>query len=93
MFIYEKNGAICVTFRDNKPVAAPEYVIVIDEATQSVSVNGKKFIDTIEEPEVVEEPVKEVTPKKAAKSTKVEEPTKVAEPTPVEEAPIEVPAE
>lgn len=85
MFIYEKNGAICVTFRDNKPVAAPEYVIVIDEATQSVSVNGKKFFEPTEEVEVVKEPVKEVAPKKTNKtSVKVEEPV-VSEPSPVVE--------
>ena len=84
MFIYEKNGAICVTFRDNKPVAAPEYVIVIDEATQSVSINGKKFIDAVEEVEVVKEPVKEVAPKKTNKTpVKVEEP--VVEPEKVVE--------
>ena len=76
MFIYEKNGAICVTFKSNKPVDAPEYVITIDPVTESVSVNGKQFVDPVEEAteEAVEdtveldskeEPVEEDIPEEA----------------------------
>lgn len=43
MFIYEKNGAICVTFKDNKPVPTPDYVIVIDEDTKDVIINGRPY--------------------------------------------------
>lgn len=41
MFIYEEKGAICVTFQDKKPVGAPEYVIIVDEANKDLIVNGK----------------------------------------------------
>lgn len=60
MFMYQnKDGHICVTFTDNKPVEAPEYVIAIDEAAKKLyMVSG-----TIEAmPEVEEEPVEEVAP-------------------------------
>lgn len=71
MFIYEKNGSMCVTFKGNKPVDTPEYVITIDPITESISINGKKFIDPLEEtPVLVEEtpaPVEEKLTKKASK--------------------------
>lgn len=60
MFMYQnKDGHICVTFTDNKPVEAPEYVIAIDEAAKKLyMVSG-----TIEAmPEVEEEPVEEAAP-------------------------------
>ena len=42
MFVYQNvNRDICVTFKSNKPVADPEYVISIDNATGAVRVNGK----------------------------------------------------
>lgn len=40
MFVYERNGKICVTFQDNKPVDVPEYVIVVDKESGTISVNG-----------------------------------------------------
>lgn len=87
MFIYEKNGAMCVTFKANKPVDAPEYVITIDPETETVSVNGKKFVDPVEE---VPAPAVEKPAKKSAKKT--EEPTPVAAPA-EEEKTVEVVAE
>lgn len=37
MFMYQnKKGHICVTFTDNKPVEAPEYVIAIDETAKKL---------------------------------------------------------
>ncbi len=37
MFVYQdKDGNICVTFKDNKPVEDPEYVIVIDENAKAL---------------------------------------------------------
>lgn len=87
MFMYEKNGAICVTFKSNMPVDAPEYVITIDKESRSVYVNGKQFIDTEdvteEQPKVEPEVIKK--PTKATKTVKVEQP--VVEDT-KEEAPI-----
>lgn len=41
MFVYEnKNREVCVTFKDNKPVANPEYIITIDEQSKQLSING-----------------------------------------------------
>ena len=37
MFVYQdKAGNICVTFADNKPVEAPEYVIAVDKEAKSL---------------------------------------------------------
>lgn len=37
MFVYQnKEGQICVTFTDNKPVEAPEFVIAIDEEAKTL---------------------------------------------------------
>lgn len=37
MFVYQdKDRNICVTFRSNKPVEQPEYVIAIDEAAKAL---------------------------------------------------------
>ncbi len=37
MFVYQdKDRNICVTFRSNKPVETPEYVIAIDEASKAL---------------------------------------------------------
>lgn len=43
MFVYQnKEGHICVTFQDNKPVEVPEYVIKIDEENKKlVAVSGE----------------------------------------------------
>ena len=41
MFVYEnKNKELCITFKDNKPVSNPEYVIDVDTSTQSIVFNG-----------------------------------------------------
>lgn len=41
MFVYEnKNKEICVTFKDNKPVTNPEYIITIDEKSKQLFING-----------------------------------------------------
>ena len=41
MFAYQnKDGNICVTFRDNKPVENPEYVLIFDEATKTLALEG-----------------------------------------------------
>ena len=40
MFVYQnKNGEVCVTFRDNKPVINPEYVITINEKEKTIFIN------------------------------------------------------
>ncbi len=42
MFVYQNaERDICVTFESNKPVANPEYVIRIDHAEGTISVNGQ----------------------------------------------------
>lgn len=41
MFVYQnKNNEICITFKDAKPVACPEYVITVDDENQILCVNG-----------------------------------------------------
>ena len=41
MFVYQnKAGNICVTFEDNKPVEAPEYVIVVDMVAKTFAIEG-----------------------------------------------------
>lgn len=56
MFVYERAGAICVTFKDNKPVENPEYTIVIDKDAGTLEINGSvieaKAEDTTPEDEV-----------------------------------------
>lgn len=74
MFIYEKNGSICVTFKGNKPVDAPEYVITIDKENQSVYVNGQKFVDPVEEPAEVAQPVEKKPAKRASRKPEPEVP-------------------
>ena len=42
MFVYEnKNKELCITFKDNKPVSNPEYVIDVDTETQNIVFNGQ----------------------------------------------------
>ena len=66
MFMYQnKDGHICVTFTDNKPVEAPEYVIAIDEAAKALyMVSGTiEAMPEAEEEEVVEAVPEVVVPK------------------------------
>ena len=45
MFVYQnKDRAICVTFKDNKPVENPEYVITIDKEAGTLTVNGASTV-------------------------------------------------
>ena len=58
MFVYQnKAGHICVTFADNKPVEAPEYVIAVDAVAKKLyMVSGTiEAAPEKEEEEVVEE--------------------------------------
>lgn len=61
MFVYQNvNRDICVTFKSNKPVAEPEYVIAIDNEAGTLTVNGQLMVASTEaaeetETEVVEE--------------------------------------
>lgn len=77
MFIYEQNGAICVTFKANKPVAIPEYTIVINEEDKTITVNDT-VISAAEDTEAPEEEVKVEIPS-------VEELDNIPENDPVEE--------
>ena len=79
MFIYERNGALCVTFKDNKPVEAPEYVIVIDESSKSVIVNGKVFSECAEIEPVAAPVEQEASAPMTRRTTKKSEPEVVAE--------------
>ena len=46
MFVYQnKNGDICITFEDNKPVDNPEYVITVDKDAKTISLNGGETLD------------------------------------------------
>ena len=40
MFVYERNGKICVTFQSNMPVESPEYEFLIDKEAGLIYVNG-----------------------------------------------------
>lgn len=64
MFVYEKNGTICVTFKDNKPIESPEYMILIDKQNGILSVNGTP-VTAVEayklEQDVIYETAKEIT--------------------------------
>lgn len=65
MFVYQnKAGHICVTFTDNKPVKAPEYVIAVDKAAKKLyMVSGTIEEMPEQEDEVVEKTVVVETPK------------------------------
>ena len=64
MFVYQNaNRDICVTFKSNKPVADPEYVIAIDHEAGTLTVNGQTMVaseeaaeDEVADEAVVEEP-------------------------------------
>lgn len=61
MFVYQnKDRAICVTFKDNKPVENPEYVITIDKEAGTLTVNGASTVVAPAEEQTREE--KTVTP-------------------------------
>ncbi len=64
MFVYQNaNREICITFQDNKPVEAPEYVITVDKEAGTLAVNGTVVNvasnDAPEASEPVEEPAVE----------------------------------
>ena len=40
MFVYERNGNICVVFDGNLPEDVPAYSIDINEEAKNISVNG-----------------------------------------------------
>ena len=70
MFVYQnKDRAICVTFKDNKPVENPEYVITIDKEAGTLTVNGASTVVAPAEEQTKEENT--VTPED---ESKVEEP-------------------
>ena len=54
MFVYEKNGVINVTFKDNKPVENPEYVVEIDKENEKLIVNEVELASAAKD-EVIEE--------------------------------------
>jgi len=41
MFVYERNGNICIVFEGNLPVDVPAYAIDIDEEAETISINGE----------------------------------------------------
>lgn len=65
MFVYQnKDGHICVTFTDNKPVEDPEYVIAVDEAAKALyMVSGTIEAMPEQDEKVVEETVVAELPK------------------------------
>ena len=71
MFVYQnKDRAICVTFKDNKPVEKPEYVITIDKEAGTLTVDDSNAVVSTEK-QIKEENT--VTPEPEDKS-EVEEP-------------------
>lgn len=61
MFVYQnKDGNICVTFQDNKPVESPEYVIAVDNDAKALyMVSGEISPVPVEDTEIVEPVVEE----------------------------------
>ena len=52
MFVYERNGNICIVFEGNLPVDVPAYAIDIDEEAKTISINGKVIEPNVETDEV-----------------------------------------
>ena len=75
MFVYQnKNREICVTFKDNKPVENPEYVIVVDKDAETITINGTPTnVPANDESKVVVDNTTDVSPDKTQDSTKAEE--------------------
>lgn len=48
MFVYERNGNICIALEGNLPVNTPAYVIDIDEEAKTISINGAVVEPNIE---------------------------------------------
>ena len=81
MFVYERDGNICVALEGNLPVNTPAYTIDIDEQAGTLSVNGqiiepntdvKTDTDVSNEPE--QQPVEENTTVDKSEETQTEEP-------------------
>lgn len=44
MFVYQNaEHEVCITFKDNKPVQNPEYVITVDKEAGTITVNGTEI--------------------------------------------------
>lgn len=61
MFVYEKNGVINVTFKDNKPVENPEYVVEIDKENEKLIVNEVELASAAKDEVIEEVPAEEET--------------------------------
>lgn len=48
MFVYEKNGNICIALEGNLPVNTPAYVIDINEEAKAISINGTVVAPNVE---------------------------------------------
>jgi len=60
MFVYQNSDRdICVTFKSNRPVLVPEYVISIDHEANTIKVNGQLMEAVSEE---TDKPASDVTP-------------------------------
>lgn len=46
MFVYQRDGKICVTFQSNVPVTNPEYVISIDPKSKTILINDVVVSET-----------------------------------------------
>lgn len=90
MFVYEKNGAINVTFKGNRPVENPEYVIVIDKEAGTIAVNGSVIeVAATEDSETTSG--EETTTTAPAVEEEIPEDTEVVDET--EDVPEDVPEE
>lgn len=89
MFVYQNaNRDICVTFKSNKPVEDPEYVIAIDPEEGTLTVNGQLMVAS---EEAADEAVDEETPVEdleVSDETDTEE-TTVEEDSEKDETPVE----
>lgn len=73
MFVYERNGSICVTFIDNKPVADPEYVITVDEEAKTIAIEGAESTETSTDTSALEKQIADLTADNTAKDARIAE--------------------
>lgn len=85
MFVYERDGNICVALEGNLPVNTPAYTIDIDEEAGTISVNGQIIepntvvesdTDAGNEPEQ-QQPVEEDTTDDKSEESQINEPAEV----------------
>lgn len=74
MFVYQnKNGDICVTFEDNKPVENPEFVITVDKDAKTISLAGSDSTEVKNNTAELESQIDTLTKDLSAANTQISE--------------------